>query len=98
MRQKDYYILWSVYFDSKKTRREGRRVPKRLSIENPTAEEIVKALKVMGLEGVIEKDKAYPRCWWEGGGRVLVRKDACSFNKRKLILEVAKILRKMRKK
>jgi len=98
LKQKDHYILWPVYFDSRKTRKEGRRVPKKLSVENPRVEEIIKALEAMGIEGKIEKDKAYPRCWWEGGGRVLVRKDACSFNKRRLILEVAKLLHRMRKK
>jgi len=68
-------VLYPAYFDLKRTRVEGRRVPKGLAVEGPTTEEIEKAAKSLGLTPKVEEDKAYPASHWRKEGRVLVRAD-----------------------
>ena len=82
----DRIILWPSYFDSRKKRSGGRRVPKSLAVEKPTVEEIFKAVKSLGLEAIILEDKAYPSNWWEHEGCVSVEK---SLTKTELISKVA---------
>lgn len=43
MRQQDRIIVWPVYFDSVKTRSEGRRVSKNLGVPSPKALEVKEA-------------------------------------------------------
>src|SRR2546428_10022991 len=64
-------VLYPAYFDLKRTRQEGRRVPKSLAVDGPTAEEIEKAAKALGLSPKIEADRAYPSSHWRKEGRVL---------------------------
>jgi len=97
MRRRDFYIIWPVYFDRKKTRREGRKLPSRLTVETPTIQEIFQAAKKLGLNPVIEEDKAHPSAWFEYKGRLLIRKVEWKGNKNSLLKELAKILREMRK-
>jgi len=89
----DHLILWPSYFDSTKTRAEGRRVAKGQAVQNPTAEEILKAVESLGLKAAVRQGKAYPRCWWDWGGCVSVEK---SLAKTELIGKVAPRLRQMR--
>ncbi|MCK5309430.1 MAG: signal recognition particle protein Srp19 [Thermoplasmata archaeon] len=79
-------ILWPSYFDSRKKRSSGRRVPKSLAVEKPTVEELFKAVNSLGLEVTILADKAYPSNWWEHEGCVSVEK---SLPKTELISKVA---------
>ncbi len=82
----DHIILWPSYFDSRKKRSSGRRVPKSLAVEKPTVEELFKAVNSLGLEVTILADKAYPSNWWEHEGCVSVEK---SLPKTELISKVA---------
>jgi len=66
-------VLYPAYFDVKRSRQEGRRVPKSLAVDGPTAEEIGKAAKALGLSPKVEPDKAYPSSHWRKEGRVLVK-------------------------
>src|SRR2546428_11998440 len=66
-------VLYPAYFDLKRTRQEGRRVPKSLAVDGPTAEEIEKAAKALGLSPKVEADRAYPSSHWRKEGRVLVK-------------------------
>lgn len=68
-------VLYPAYFDLKRSREEGRRVPKALAVDGPTTEEIEKAAKSLGLTPKVEEDKAYPPSHWRREGRVLVRAD-----------------------
>ena len=68
-------VLYPAYFDLKRTRQEGRRVPKSLAVDGPTAEEIETAAKALGLSPKIEADRAYPSSHWRKEGRVLVKAD-----------------------
>lgn len=60
MRKKDKIVVWPVYFDSTKTRAEGRSVPKSLAVSSPKLEEIRKAVERMGLRAEVVLDAAHP--------------------------------------
>ena len=60
MRKQDRIILWPIYFDSTKTRSEGRRISKKLATPAPKLEEIKKATELIGLVPEVVYDAAYP--------------------------------------
>ncbi|MCX2819475.1 MAG: signal recognition particle subunit SRP19 [Methanobacteriota archaeon] len=66
------YVIWPAYIDSSKTRSEGRRLPRDVAVDSPSAAEVANAAKQVGYEPEYEPDKQYPRSWWEGTGRVTV--------------------------
>jgi len=66
------WIIWPEYFDVKRSRSQGRRVPKRLAISNPTVDTISKVLMRLGYDFRIEEETAYPSNWYQGKGRILV--------------------------
>ncbi len=68
----DRIVVWPVNIDSLKSRKEGRKTSKKYAVPSPTLKEISNAAKRLNLNPLIEKDKAYPREWWEVSGRVLV--------------------------
>jgi signal recognition particle subunit SRP19 len=76
-------VIWPAYLDAELTRAEGRRVARELAVEEPTVEEIAKAVQQVGYDAVIERDKTYPR-EYEPRGRVLV-KDAGDASKSDLL-------------
>ena len=82
----DHIVLWPSYFDIRKSRAEGRRTPRKLSIDKPTAEEIYKAVKGLILKASLQPEKSYPENWWEKEGSVHVEK---SMQKTELIAQVA---------
>ncbi|WP_214399525.1 signal recognition particle subunit SRP19/SEC65 family protein [Methanocaldococcus lauensis] len=83
-------IIWPSYIDKNKSRREGRRVPKNLAIENPCLRDIERSLKKLGLEPKIYREKRYPRQHWEICGCVEVDYKG---NKLKLLKEICKIIK-----
>lgn len=83
-------VLYPEYFNSKYTRAEGRRVSKKLAKSSPTVEDLEKAAKKLGLNPVVEKDKSYPRFWYEKRGRILVEK---KMSKTELLKKISKALR-----
>jgi len=74
MRNRNEIALWPVYFDSTKTRGEGRRVPKKLAKINPNLEMIEKALKSLRIPYRLVPNAAHPRRPWEKKGLVLVKR------------------------
>ncbi|MEM0214490.1 MAG: signal recognition particle subunit SRP19/SEC65 family protein [Archaeoglobaceae archaeon] len=90
-------VIWVANLEAKKTRAEGRKIPKRFAVPNVRLQELAQACKELGLNFQVE-NKKYPRSWWEEGGRVIVES---SDNKNRLMVEIAnKILeiRERRKK
>jgi signal recognition particle subunit SRP19 len=65
-------VIWPAYLDAGKTRAEGRRVAREEAIEDPTVDEIAKAVQQVGYDAVIDRDATYPR-EYEPRGRVLVQ-------------------------
>ena len=74
MRQQDKVIVWPVYFDSLKTRSEGRRVSKNLGVPSPKALEVKEASEKAGLASELVPDIGYPKTPWMKTGMVLVKK------------------------
>lgn len=65
-------VVYPAYFDADRSRSEGRRVPMDLAIEEPTVDEIAKAVQQVGYDAVIEREKTYSR-EFKPRGAVVVR-------------------------
>ncbi len=94
--RKPFLIFWPQYFDAKRSRAEGRRLPQNLAIEKVTTKEIASAAKSLGYNAEIEGSFKYSKTWWDNPGRVVI--DSKGKLKSKILLEVAKELRKLRGK
>ena len=75
MRKQDRIIVWPAYFDSTKTREEGRRVPKTLAVPSPRVLELKEAAEKIGLEYELVADVGYSKTPWLKTGMILVKKD-----------------------
>ena len=69
-------VVYPEYFDSRLSRKEGRRVAKDAAREAPTLEDIEKAARAAGLEARAEPKSAFPPRWFERRGRLVVKKKA----------------------
>jgi len=87
--------IYPAYLDSDCTRGEGRRVPATAAVEEPTVDEIAKAVQQVGYDAVVERDVAYSREHWRERGRVLV-KDAEDATKNDVVQAVAAYVTAMR--
>ncbi len=74
MRKLDKAIMWPVYFDAEKTRKEGRRVPKAQAVQSPKIVEIQQAAERLGLENEINLEAHFPKMPWAKTGMLLVEK------------------------
>lgn len=81
-RTKNYQVVYPVYFDSTRSRDEGRRVRMEDAVPNPLAREIVEALAHIGntmgvpLQIAMEPMKTHPKDWANPGRvRVQVKKN-----------------------
>lgn len=75
---KRYQSLYACYFDSSRSRAEGRRIGKNLAVPNPLAREIVDAVSALQLPGqvIFEPSKMHPRDWANPGRvRVLIKEN-----------------------
>tara|TARA_B110000263_G_C15268976_1_gene492495 strand:- start:403 stop:702 length:300 start_codon:yes stop_codon:yes gene_type:complete len=88
-------LIYPAYLDSMKTRREGRRVAKKIAVESPTMAEIELAVKKIGYIPEIENEKSYPRQAWERTGRVRV-KNSNDSAKNDIVQAVAAYVRAIR--
>jgi signal recognition particle subunit SRP19 len=93
MRKQDKVILWPAYFDSTKSRGEGRKVPKNLAVPSPKVSELKEAVEKLGLEHELVLDVCYPKTPWLKTGMLLVAKKE---PKNLLLKKVAKQLQKIR--
>ena len=87
MRRQNNIILWPVYFDSTKTRSQGRRVSKKLATATPKLDEIKRAADMLSLESEIVTDVAYPGIPWLKTGLVKLPKGGA---KTQIIRDMAK--------
>jgi len=73
---KTYQVLYPVYFDSTRTRAEGRRVSSKLAVPNPLAWNLLAAARATigenSLLMAFEPDKTHPKDW-ANPGRIRVR-------------------------
>jgi signal recognition particle subunit SRP19 len=93
MRKLDKAIIWPIYFDTSKTRKEGRRVPKNLAVQFPKIDEIKQAADKLGLENEVNLNAHFPKNHWSKTGMLLVEKKEA---KEKVIQKLAKQLVKIK--
>ena len=93
MRKQDKAIIWPAYFDSAKTRNEGRRVPKSLAVQSPKIAEIKIAVEKLGLIHEFVPEAGYPKAPWVKTGMIMVEKQG---SKEQVIRKIAKQLLKIR--
>jgi signal recognition particle subunit SRP19 len=74
MRKQDKIIIWPAYFDSSRSRIDGRRVAKSVSIASPKIAEIKEAAEKLGLSCELVPDVGYPKMPWVKPGMLLVEK------------------------
>lgn len=94
--RKPFLIFWPQYFDAKRSRSKGRRLSIKSAIDRVSLSDIAKAAKNLGYNADIEKNYKYSRTWWDDPGRVVI--DAKGKKKSKVMLEVAKEIRKLQSK
>ncbi len=92
MKEEDRQILWLDYFDSSYSRSEGRRVPINMAVKSPTLDELLKAVKAIGLDGIAFEAK-HPKRPRRKSGYVSVPK---VMKKQELLIKVAKSLMEVR--
>lgn len=92
-RKGDIIVIWPAYIDSQKTRSQGRMVPKSMTVDSPTADEIFEISKSLNLQPVLENSKRMPCHIWERPGRVLVLKRD---KKLRILKEISAALQKKR--
>ncbi len=86
-------IIWPVYFDQNKTRKEGRRIPKSQAVQSPKIAEVKEAADKLGLENEINLEAHFPKTHWAKTGMLLVEK---SQPKEAIIKKLAKQLVKIK--
>jgi signal recognition particle subunit SRP19 len=93
MRKLDKAIIWPIYFDAAKTRKEGRRVPKNQAVQSPKILEIQQAAIKLGLNNEINLEAHFPKTPWAKTGMLLVEKREA---KERIIQKIAKQLVKIK--
>lgn len=93
MRKQDKIIIWPAYFDSSRSRTDGRRVPKAVSVVTPRATEVQEAAQKLGLTCELVPEVAYPKTSWIKTGMLLVEKKG---SKSQTLTMIGKQLSKMR--
>jgi signal recognition particle subunit SRP19 len=86
-------IIWPVYIDSEKTKKDGRRISKKDAVPAPKLREISTAAKKLKLNPEVENNKSYSRSWWEPSGRVTVDKN---IPKREILVKISNMIKGMR--
>lgn len=75
MRRQDRVVVWPIYFDSTKTRKYGRRIPKSLAVPSPKISEIAQAAEKSKLKFELVSDAKYPKTPGLNTGMLFVKKN-----------------------
>jgi signal recognition particle subunit SRP19 len=95
MRKRDGIIIWPAYFEKNFTRTEGRRIPSNLAAENVSIDVLREAADSTGFEFKVESGKRYPRTAARSNHGYLVIKDTGGHKKKRILLMLAKGVRKV---
>jgi signal recognition particle subunit SRP19 len=90
--RKPFIIYWPQYFEAKRSRAKGRRVPRKFAVDKVKSSDLATAAKRLGYNVQQESTYKYPRTWWDDSGRVLI--DIKGKKKSKVLIEIAKELKK----
>jgi signal recognition particle subunit SEC65 len=64
--------FWLNYFDQNLGRKQGRKLPKSLTVPNPKPEEILKVCRELGYECETE-EKKHPSTWYRPSALIVVK-------------------------
>ncbi len=67
-------IIWPIYFDQNKTRKEGRRISKNQAVISPKILDIKEAAERLGLQSELKVEAHFPKMPWVKSGMLLVEK------------------------
>lgn len=93
MRKLDKAIIWPIYFDVAKSRKEGRRVPKNQAVQSPKITELQQAVDKLGLKNEVNLEAHFPKNPWSKAGMILVEKKEA---KEAIIKKIARQLVKIK--
>ncbi len=79
-------VLWPHYFDARRSRTAGRRVPSSLAVNEPDARWVESAARKAGFDVTLEENAKHPSVPYRAVGRVVVSK---SDTKEAIIRQVA---------
>jgi signal recognition particle subunit SRP19 len=74
VRHTDKVVIWPVYIDSSRSRKEGRRISKKNAVSSPKLSELIGAAQELGLNPEPKSEAAHPRIWWEKTGFIFLKK------------------------
>ena len=94
--RKPFIIFWPQYFDAKRTRVQGRRVPIKYAIDRVNVKDLDLSIRKLGYNTQVESNYKYPRSWWDDSGRIVV--DTKGKKKSNVLIEIAKELKKTQSK
>jgi signal recognition particle subunit SRP19 len=98
MRKQKKTIVWPVYFDSSKTRKKGRKIPKNIAVPKPNLAEVQKAAEQLGLKPEAEVNIAHPATPWRKTGRIWIQlKEAKTLTLMKIAKEITSIRKQAKK-
>ncbi len=93
MRKQNKVVLWPIYFDSTKTRGDGRKIPKSLAVPSPKITELKEAVEKLGFVCELVANASYPKTPWLKTGMLLVAREEA---KNQLLKKIARQLQKIR--
>ncbi len=67
-------VVWVANIDRNKSRRQGRSIPKPMSVDSPRLAEIEAAAKSLSLQFTLRPGASRPSSWWEKTGCLFVEK------------------------
>jgi len=86
-------VVWPAKLDSTKTRLEGRRLAKGLSVQSPRVDELAEAARRLSIQAEVTPQKSRPRNGWEKTGYIIVPKNK---TRTELLRSLAGEVRKIR--
>jgi len=97
--KEDAYRIWPAYIDALKTRNQGRKISRKIAVENPTVREIYLVAQAFKYEPIVNSSAHYSRAWWEDPGYVKIsKKDAKSKALQKIALGIKKLRTRIQEK
>lgn len=83
-------VIYPIYLERSVPRKKGRRAAKGSSFDNVRLDDLIKAVKKLGLKYTEEKKKHHSARWWLEEGRLLVNAE---MGKEELIRKIANVLK-----
>jgi signal recognition particle subunit SRP19 len=96
MKQPGKCVVWPANIAASKSRKEGRRIKRSLSLDSLKLTEIFESAKRLGLNPQVVEKAGRPCSWWEKSGYVVV--DRAGRTKSRVLADIAQTIQKSRAK